>query len=463
MRRLLVAGATDVGRVRQGNEDALLVTDGVFAVADGMGGHLAGEVASEAALEPIRTLQGRVFADASAASTALRDAVVAANETVSELAEREPAYRGMGTTLTAALVEGRRLHLAHVGDSRAYLLRDGHFSQLTDDHTLVQHLIDEGQLTREEAARHPQRSIITRAIGVSRELEVDSMSLELEPDDQLLLCSDGLTGVVPDVTIAQTLDKLEDPDATVRRLIALANESGGPDNITVLLLRYEDPSSAAARPNRTISIQTRDEEPDADWADRLGNYGLLGRPGPDAPTDDEPRQAGQILGRAVAIVLALVVVAAIVGGAARFLLAQSYFVGLDDEQLVVYQGIDVTLGPLQLSRVVERSELSVDDVPSWYRDSLESGVTAADLNDARRIIDNAPRRSDEQDGDDDADGLTDGDPLDADSTADGDPLDADSTADGDPLDADGTAGGDPLDADGTASAAQPSAGGTGAR
>jgi PPM family protein phosphatase len=393
MRRLLVAGATDVGKTRSGNEDALLIGDSVFAVADGMGGHLAGEVASETALEPIRALAGKVFDDASQAVTALRDAVVAANDTVSDLAEREPAYHGMGTTLTAALVEGRRLHLAHVGDSRAYLLRDGGFSQLTDDHTLVQHLIDEGQLTREEAARHPQRSIITRAIGVSREVEVDSMSLELVAGDQLLLCSDGLTGVVSDQQIAETLQTVEDPDETVHRLIDLANGAGGPDNITVLLLRYDDPGGNGGRPHRTITITTRDEDPDGDWADRLGAYGRFSRSSGESRKEEEPKQVGQILGRATAIVLALVVVAAAVIGGARFLLSQSYFVGLDGEQLVIYQGVDLSLGPLELARVVERTELTVDDVPSWYRDSLEAGLTAADLNDARRIVENAPRRS----------------------------------------------------------------------
>jgi PPM family protein phosphatase len=397
MRRLHVAGATDVGQTRSGNEDALLIGDCVFAVADGMGGHLAGEVASETALEPIRALAGRVFDDAGDAVTALRGAVVAANDTVSDLAEREPAYHGMGTTLTAALVEGRRLHLAHVGDSRAYLLRDGSFSQLTDDHTLVQHLIDEGQLTREEAARHPQRSIITRAIGVSRDVEVDSMSLELVAGDQLLLCSDGLTGVVTDRQIAQTLDSIDDPDAAVHRLVELANDAGGPDNITVLLLRYDDPDTDGSKAHRTITITTRDEDPNGDWAHRLGTYGRFSRTAGESRTEEEPKQVGQILGRAAAIVLALVVVVAVVIGGARFLLSQSYFVGLAGERIVIYQGVDLTLGPLELARVVEQSELTVDDVPSWYRDSLEAGLTAADLSDARRIVANAPRRSPDDD------------------------------------------------------------------
>lgn len=395
MRRVVATGRSDVGQIRKSNEDALLSKESVFAVADGMGGHLAGEVAAATALEPIADLDGKVFPDATAAVTALRDAVVSANATVSELAQREPSYHGMGTTLTAAMVEGRRLHVAHVGDSRAYLLRDGQFSQLTDDHTLVQHLIDEGQITREEAASHPQRSIITRAIGVSPEVEVDSMSLDLEPGDQLLLCSDGLTGVIDDEEIARRLAAREDPETTVHGLIARANEAGGPDNITVLLLRYEDPDAPARTPAapRTITISTRDDRPQSDWAGQLGNYGSLTRGGPvgDAE-DDDPQRAGRMLGRAAAIVLAIAVLGGLIVGGAQFLLSRSFFVGLDGSEVVIYEGIDAEIGPFELYRVVERPGLTLDEVPIWYRTTLENGLTATDLADARRQVNNAPRR-----------------------------------------------------------------------
>jgi PPM family protein phosphatase len=233
---------------------------------------------------------------------------------------------------------------------------------------------------------------------VSRELEVDSMSLELIPSDQVLLCSDGLTGVVSDATIAEVLATADGAEAAVRQLVDLANEAGGPDNITVLLLRYEDPDATPSEPrHRTISITTRDDQTDGDWAGRLGSYGSIGRGGPPTATEEEPRHAGRILGRASAIVLALVVVVGLVAGGARFLLSQSYFVGLDGEQVVIYEGIDATIGPIELARVVERTELTVDDVPSWYRDSLQAGLTAADLNDARRIVANAPRRTETTD------------------------------------------------------------------
>jgi protein phosphatase len=408
MRRLVATGRSDVGRVREGNEDALLVRDSVYAVADGMGGHLAGEVASATALEPVEQLDGRIFPDHAAAVTALRAAVVAANERVSQLAADNPDYRGMGTTLTAALVEGRRLHVAHVGDSRAYLLRDGHFSQLTDDHTLVQHLVDEGQITREEAARHPQRSVITRAIGVSWDVDVDSMSLELQAGDQLLLCSDGLTGVVEDEVIAATLLETEDPDQAVTTLIDRANEAGGPDNITVLLLRYEDPDAAEPPHHPTITISSRVESEDRPWAGEMGRYASLTRDRPfgGEPDDEDGRSVGSILGRASAIVLALVVIGGLLFGGTQFLLSRSYFVGLDGAQVVIFEGINRELGPFELYRVAERSELTIEEVPLWYRPQLEAGRPAADLGDARNIVRNIPVREAEDDepADDEPDG-----------------------------------------------------------
>ncbi len=407
MRSIVAAGRTDVGQVREGNEDALLIRDGLFAVADGMGGHVAGEVASATALEQVEDLDGRVYQDADAAIAALRTAVVEANRTVSQLAEERPEYRGMGTTLTAAMVEGRRLHVAHVGDSRAYLLRDDHLRQLTDDHTLVQHLVDEGQITATEAETHPQRSIITRAIGIGAEVEVDTITVDLRAGDQLLLCSDGLTGVVEDERIGELLRSGDPPQAVVDQLVQEANDGGGPDNITVVLLRYEDPDAAqeASTSTAPITISSRTDPADGDWASGVSKYGALTRGGlPQAgEPDDERRNVGAIFGRATAIVLALALLAGLVYGGGQFLLSREYFVATDGDEVVIYQGVDTQIGPLDLSRVVERSELELDDVQEWYRPTLEAGRPAADLADARRIIRGIPVR-DAADDPDDADG-----------------------------------------------------------
>lgn len=397
MKRLIAAGLSDIGRVRTSNEDAYLAGDSVYAVADGMGGHVAGEVAASTALEPIATLDGKIFGESSEAVQALRSAVIEANERVSRMAENEPSYRGMGTTLTAVLVEGQRLHVAHVGDSRAYLLRDGQFSQLTDDHTLVQHLVNEGQITQEEAAHHPQRSIITRAIGVSDEIDVDSMTLELLPDDVLLLCSDGLTGVVDDATIAKEINRPDEPSEVLRRLVAMANEAGGPDNITGILLRYEDPDRPRASAPRTITIRPPDVASDGNWIAGVGATGSFGTTGTLAAAlhdPDDRRRMMRTARRTVAIVLGVVMLVGLLIGGARFLLSQNYFVGLDEGTVVIYQGLDVEIGPLDLATVVVRTDLTLDDVPSWYHPTLEAGRPAADLNDAQRIVAGIPRRDD---------------------------------------------------------------------
>ena len=401
MMRVEAAGATDAGQVRSANEDAYLVGESVFAVADGMGGHLAGEVASATALEPIRRLDGKVFQDAAEAVKSLREAVVEANDEVSRMAADEPSYRGMGTTLTATMLEGPRLHVAHVGDSRAYLLRNGSFSQLTDDHTLVQHLVDEGQITREEAAHHPQRSIITRAIGVSNEVDVDSMTLDLEPGDQVLLCSDGLTGVIEDEQIAEELVRGESTEETLRRLIDLANEGGGPDNITTILLRASDPEHAD-EPNPEaasgpVVVRTRDDGESDDWAKRLSSYGSMGTGSPWAAEDHEEAGRSGRGFKALATLFGILVLAGLLAGGAYFLLSQEYFVGLDDEQVVIYQGVDYEVGPLELARVVERTRLSAGDVQPWFRSRLEDGVPAAGLADARSIVADAPLREEAED------------------------------------------------------------------
>lgn len=396
-------GATDVGRVREANEDDYLVGGSVVAVADGMGGHLAGEVASATALQSIEPLDGQAFEDGEQALAALRDAVVEANRIVSTMAAEDASYRGMGTTLTAAMVIGRCLHLAHVGDSRAYLLRHGDFSQITDDHTLVQHLIDEGQLTREEAATHPQRSIITRAIGVSTEVDVDAVSVELEEGDQVLLCSDGLTGVVDDGRIADELRSGDDADATLQRLVSAANDGGGPDNITVVLLRYGPPPAAAANSRPApVRIGTRDESGGGDWAGRLGSYGALTRGGGSGAANhpDEGPGTGRVIARIAAALAGTAVLLGLALFGGRFLLDRSFYVGIEGDDVVIYQGVDAEIGPFQLSRVAERTGVTVEEIAAYYRPSLEQGRTATDLQDARRLVDGAPRSNTGGDGED---------------------------------------------------------------
>jgi PPM family protein phosphatase len=241
--RLSSFAGTDVGRLRSGNEDSHLRGRTVFAVADGLGGHQGGEVASAMAVEPLAALDGHAFADAREAAEALAEAIREANLAILRRARSDPELWGMGTTVTAAAVAGDRvLQLAHVGDSRAYLLRAGApLRQLTTDHTVVQEAVARGLLTRQQAAVHPQRGVVTRAVGLDPQVPVDLPEpLELEPGDQVLLCTDGLTEVVDDERIAAVLASQADGDDACSALIAAANQGGGPDNVTVVLLRVAD-------------------------------------------------------------------------------------------------------------------------------------------------------------------------------------------------------------------------------
>ena len=230
---LVAAAATDMGRVRRGNEDAYLVAPPVYAIADGMGGHRGG---AEAAQIAIRTLASRVPDLASTDGGALVAAVEAANQGIVFAAAEDDALRGMATTCTAALVRGRVARIAHVGDSRAYLLRGGRLAQLTDDHSVVAQLVRQGMLSREEAAVHPGRSVVFRALGTEPDVEVDTIDVVLDAGDRLLLCSDGLTSMLDDAQIAAVLREVGDTGLAVEALVARANAAGGADNITVVLV-----------------------------------------------------------------------------------------------------------------------------------------------------------------------------------------------------------------------------------
>jgi protein phosphatase len=238
---LRAAASTHVGRRRRMNEDryALAPDLGLYLVADGMGGHTAGQVASEmaaeAALRAVRTLQG---ASASLAEK-LRYAVTSANREIYQTGRQQPELAGMGTTLVSVLVLEGRAALAHVGDSRAYLVRGGRIRQLTDDHSVVGELLRRREISEDAAREHPHRHVLTRALGVRPVVEPDLAELSPEPDDVFVLCSDGLTVHVEDDEIAEHVVDAADPDACVGSLVDLANSRGGDDNITVLVLRWE--------------------------------------------------------------------------------------------------------------------------------------------------------------------------------------------------------------------------------
>jgi protein phosphatase len=236
---LRYAVRSDVGLLREGNEDSAYAGPHLLAVADGMGGHAAGEVASAATITTIAPLDiGDPGPDLVGA---LSDAVASANLRLQELIISDPAIEGMGTTLTALLWSEGYAALCHIGDSRAYLLRDGQFIQITHDHTLVQSLVDEGKITEDDVATHPHRSLLLRALDGRTIAEPDLAPLETYPGDRYLLCSDGLSGVVTEQTLHQTLGSIPDPDKAALRLVELAIKGGGPDNITCIVADVIDP------------------------------------------------------------------------------------------------------------------------------------------------------------------------------------------------------------------------------
>ncbi|HEX8911324.1 MAG TPA: Stp1/IreP family PP2C-type Ser/Thr phosphatase [Humisphaera sp.] len=268
--RILHAGLTDTGRVRPGNEDAWAVdaSQGLYIVADGMGGHAAGEIAARLVVESLPKMvrkrvpgggnagDGSVDGDSPAAAghpptsaalaRRLRSAVSRLSRDVYETAMTEPGLRGMGATVVAAMVRGSEAVVVHMGDSRAYLLRGGKLKLLTKDHSVVQALIDAGQITPEEAETHPARNRITASVGMPGDPTPDSKRVDLQPGDKLLLCTDGLAGMIPDEEIRGLLDRRESPAAACQTLIDAANAAGGHDNITAVVIEFQEPHDVDA-------------------------------------------------------------------------------------------------------------------------------------------------------------------------------------------------------------------------
>jgi protein phosphatase len=368
-------GRTDVGRQRSANEDSLVVSPPFFAVADGMGGARAGEVASAMAAKAFQSEHDAAEHDASEPAEAQLTRILrGANREIYELAVSDESHRGMGTTVTAAKVTGDEISLAHVGDSRAYRLRDGELEQLTKDHSLVAELQRTGQITAEAAEHHPQRSIITRALGPEPDVEVDTYTLTAREDDVFLLCSDGLTGMVSDDEVSSILRTATDLEEAADSLVRAANQSGGRDNITVVMFRIGEGGEDSDRPREDDTIAGQISADDVRAAERLD----------DAPADSTvvvpperrpkpkpaaaPRRRRRRVRTAAKALLALALVAAVLGGLYA-LSRQVYFIGTNDAGLVtLYRGV-----PYELPFGIE-----------LYEEEYASGVPARAIPASRR-------------------------------------------------------------------------------
>jgi PPM family protein phosphatase len=353
---------SDTGRQRRANEDSLLARSPLFVIADGMGGAQAGEVASKLAVESFQA----GLPDSPAPELALAALAQAANARIHELSHASAEHAGMGTTLTAIYVTEDDVAIAHVGDSRAYCLRDGQLLRLTDDHSLVDELMRQGRLTPEEAVEHPQRSVITRALGPEAIVEVDTRSFRARPGDVYLLCSDGLTTMISEEELAAVLlahPRLHDAGEA---LIAAANDAGGRDNITVVLIRLEDVQAgqlSAAQEQPTMTDLPAIVPPSIQSAPPRART-------PRAASSTQPPvgRSRKRLRRAGAS-LAVLAVLAVIGCAAYLALQSVYFIGTNDRGLVtLYQGVPYRLpGNLSL-----------------YSSQYVSGVSASTLTPQRR-------------------------------------------------------------------------------
>jgi len=374
---------TDTGRQRRDNEDNAFARAPVFVVADGMGGAQAGEVASRIAIEVFQ----QALPDSGTPEQRLASGVRAANRKIYDLSRAEHERAGMGTTLTAAYLDDAHLAIAHVGDSRAYLFRDGVLTRLTQDHSLVEELVRRGKLTEEQAAEHPQRSIITRALGPEPEVEVDTWSYSVRAGDVLLLCSDGLTSMIGEDVVSEVLGSASTLDEAAERLIAEANEAGGRDNITVVLFRLEDvggdtvpeePTVVGLQPSRTATGTASAPSatltaPSAAPAGSRTRVPLARRQGkPERGSGPASSRRSARFAKPVAALVSVVAVLFLVGGGGYLATRQLFFIATDAQGIVtIYRGLPYVLpGGVPMYETFYVSGVPASLVPTDRRSQL---------------------------------------------------------------------------------------------
>ncbi|MCU1437389.1 MAG: protein phosphatase [Naasia sp.] len=409
----LSAAVSHVGKVRSNNQDSGFAGQQLYVVADGMGGHAGGDVASAIAVNRIAETDGARFDSPQDAEFALQSALVAANQLLAETVFEHPELTGMGTTVSAMIRVGDSIAIAHIGDSRIYLLRDGELSQITTDHTFVQRLVDSGRITPEEALVHPRRSVLMRVLGdIDQAPEIDTIILTTQPGDRWMICSDGLSSYVAEERIHSVLGDHATPDAVADRLVREALDQGAPDNVTVVVADI-DPADTAVPPVEPLTVgsaaaplefesdgrrmrlpnillhplkasavarETHVETDSDDYLERL--------------IEEDRRRARnrRILWLvAAAVVIAVAAVAAALGY--RWT-QQQYYIGDHDGRVAVYQGVQASIGPLPLSNVIQDTDVQVEDLPLYYQRQVEATISARDLQRAQNIVENLESVSD---------------------------------------------------------------------
>lgn len=403
-----------VGMVRSNNQDSGFAGDYLFLVADGMGGHAGGDVASAIAARTMAELDGHPSADARATAQTLRKAVLKTNTKLRDTVVERPELAGMGTTFTGFITVGDQLSLAHIGDSRLYLFRDNALRQITKDHTFVQRLVDAGKITEEEAKTHPRRSVLMRVLGdVDASPDIDTEVLDTQPGDIWLLCSDGLCGYVEDSDIEKVLRRRRSLQGAVDGLIDKSLAHGAPDNVTVVLVEtteapVSDPheTSELPEPNRRFagsaatSPEVRDGEVTTARTRLMGRRRPVRKPPQVEESHFEPRVDEYLAelmaetrrrnrNRRLLWALGALAVLLAVGGAVLFgyqWTQSRYFVGTDGETVIIYRGVQQDIGSLSLYSVAENTEIPLDELDGLEQRQVERTLGAGSLEEAREIV-----------------------------------------------------------------------------
>lgn len=388
---LRYSARSHVGLVRQNNQDSAYAGPHLLVVADGMGGHAAGDIASSLAIGELAPLDDESHGPN--ALEHLQHAVAAAHHELLGRVHEEPRLAGMGTTITALLRSGSKLALAHIGDSRAYLLRDGVLVQITRDHTFVQTLVDEGRLTPEEAEQHPQRSVLMRVLSdVVEDVEPDLSMREARIGDRYLLCSDGLSGVVSFETLRDTLAAGDDPATTSDALVKLALRGGAPDNVTCIVADVieavalgDDAPAVVGAASQTKPGAQPPAQLNGSAAERAA--ALTATPAPvTEPVPARPPRTATLVRKVIGGVVVLTVLVA--GGLAAWQWVQhQYFVGTRGKSVAIYRGLPESVGPIHLRWVDQVAEdVPVADLPVFAQDKVHRGIAAESKPEARKIV-----------------------------------------------------------------------------
>lgn len=401
------AALSHTGKVRSNNQDSGYAGSNLFIVADGMGGHAGGDVASSLAIAELADLD-RPFESPAAAERALGDAITHTARVLIDTVGVRPELAGMGTTVSALVMVDDYAVIAHIGDSRVYLYRDGALTQITTDHTFVQRLVDSGRITPEEARYHPRRSVLMRVLGdMSPNPEVDTFVMPTQPGDRWLLCSDGLCGVVADTQTAKALGVGLAPGRTADTLLKLALDAGAPDNVTIVIV---DVGGRHPLFSGTPTVVGSASNPDGVVvpAARSGRSSWLhpARQAANEPTHFEPaaefleelieedrrRSRRRRVAWVAGLVLVLAMIAVALFGAYQWTQTR-YYVGADDDSVVIYRGIQQSIGPIQLSSAYEDSGILLADLQSFDRATVERTINARSLSDARAIVERIEARA----------------------------------------------------------------------